>query len=70
MSRIFKLVQLQFAFGHGMVWMNAFQCLDTRFFVNTDNMDTRLMQRLRLMVEFAHLSDFLPKIRFIFHFMI
>jgi hypothetical protein len=70
MPLVLILVQLQLAFGHGMIRVNPFQCLNAGFFVHADHMRTRFMQFLRLMIEFAHLSDLLPKRRIILGFVI
>ena len=70
MPRVFKLVQLKLPFGHGMVGMYPFQCLNARLFINTDHMHARLMKFLCLMVKFTHIPHVLPKVRFILDFMV
>jgi hypothetical protein len=63
-------VQFKLAFGHGMVGMYSFQCLNARLFVNADHMHARLMELLRLVIKLTHVSHFLPKIRFILDFVV
>jgi len=70
MSLVLLFVQLQLAFGQGMIRVNPFQCLNAGFFVHADHMHTRFMQFLRLMIELAHRSDLLPKRRIILGFVI
>ena len=70
MPGVFELMQFQLAFGHRMVRVYPLQCLDSGFFVNTDDMHARFVQLLCLVIEFAHGSDVLPESGFILHFVV